>query len=369
MAKNALFLWTEIPNKTFQHKTKKIPPLKLIIFYRQLATLINAGVTLVQAFEILLQGEAHPTLHFLIQNLKTAIEGGNSLAAAMQKHPQQLDYLSCHLIRIAELTGTLAKMLARIATNKEKLYALKNKIRQALLYPCIIFCTAIVITATMVIFIIPRFADLFASFNAPLPAMTLAVIHFSEFCRHYSWLLLLPVLLIITMIYCYQSSPQVKRYSDQSILQLPIVGSCLQQAIFARIARTLAIIFASGMPLTEGLTLLQDTTRNQIIKTALHKLQQDIHAGKRIHQAMLNIGVFPTLLIQMIKVGEETGAMELMLDKTAEFYEAQLDNWVNSFSQLLEPLIIIVLGVLIGGLVIALYLPIFNTGQLSNGYY
>lgn len=334
------------------------------IFYRQLTTLISAGIPLVQGCEILLQSQENSSLRALLRALKSEIENGKSLSAALRKHPRHFDSLSCHLIQIAEHSGTLDIMLKRVASHKEHSLVLKSKIKQALFYPAVISLVAMIVTITMLVLVIPRFAELFQSFHSQLPWLTRAVIRLGDFLRQQAWLAL-PLLSGASLLFhFYKKSSRLKAIADQSLLKFPLIGKLMQKFILARYARTLATQFAAGVPITEALIMMLNISNNHIFKTATKKLQLEIAAGQGLHKAMLASKAFPSLLTQMVRVGEESGSLEFMLEKAAEFYEAEIDYWIANFNHLLEPLIIIILGVLIGGLVIAMYLPIFKLGTV-----
>jgi type IV pilus assembly protein PilC len=350
--------------KPWGSRAKKIVASDIAIFFRQLATLINAGIPLVQAFIILSQNPDQPTLQNLIHHIKIDLESGNNLAYAFRKHSRYFDDTTCQLIHIAEQTGTLDTLLNRLANDHEKMLALKSHILQALLYPCIMLVLATAITIAMMLLVIPRFQEIFANFHAKLPAMTLVIIQIAEFIRHDTWVLVTPLLAGSAFYYNYQKFPLLKKLIDKTILQLPVLGKLLQKFIFARLARALATMLKAGVTITDALTMLVNLDNNSAIKNALTRLHHDINAGNRLHTAIQMNNVFPPLMAQMIKIGEESGSLEAILEKIAEFYEADISYWINNFSHLLEPLIIMILGVLIGGLVIAMYLPIFKLGTV-----
>jgi type IV pilus assembly protein PilC len=342
---------------------KKISFSDTVVFYRQLATLITAGIPLTRALAILLKNHTHPVLGPLIQSLKTEIENGNSLSTAMLKHPRVFENMICHLIQIGEFSGTLHNMLLRIAAHNEKTFHLKNKIRQALFYPLIITVVAIVVALTLLLFVVPQFAELFQSFQSQLPYFTRVVVHVSDFlCRHYG-VMIVTIIFIALFFHSYKKSPLLKQMTDNLLLKSP-ARNLIKKFILARFTRTLATTFAAGTPVNDALRMLMEMQTNTIFKMAIRQLQTAINSGQQLHKAMQNTGVFPNLMIQMVQVGEESGTLEQMLEKIAAFYEGEIDYWVTNFSLLLEPLIIIILGVLIGGLVIALYLPIFKLGTI-----
>jgi type IV pilus assembly protein PilC len=349
--------------KYFFHR-QKISFKQIVIFYRQLATLIAAGVPLTRGLNILLQNRDANLLKQIIAALKADIEKGHPLSMAMNKYPRIFDSLACHLIHIGEQSGTLETMLLRIANHKEKSLRLKNKIKQALFYPAIITFTALCVALTLLIFVVPQFAELFDNLHAALPSFTRQVINVSYVLTHYYWLTGIPILLAVCFAYRYQQSLTFKLTADKYLLKTPIAGELVKKFIVARFTRTLATTVAAGTPINDALKMLIDINRNQVFKQATQQLQTDIAAGQSLHIAMRRSGIFPALVIQMIQVGEESGSLEQMLEKIATFYESEIDYTVNNFSQLLEPLIIIILGVLIGGLVVAMYLPIFKLGTI-----
>jgi type IV pilus assembly protein PilC len=333
-------------------------------FYRQLGTLICAGIPLVQSCYIILQNQTHELFNHLILTIKMELEKGQNLSVSLHKHPRYFDNLTCHLIKIAEYTGTLDKMLLRISTHKEKMLALKNKIKQALLYPSIISVAAIIVTMTLLMFVVPQFTELFQSLHGQLPSATVRIIQLSNFIRDYYWLTFLPLPVSMIFVFYYKKSLSLKKRADYILLKIPILGNLLHKFILARFARTLSTILAAGVPIQDALKLLLDIHDNEVYKNAIQRLQTSIAAGQQLHYAILSARIFPSMMTQMIRVGEESGALEQMLEKTAEFYESEMDYWITYFSQLLEPLIIVILGVLIGGLVIAMYLPIFKLGTV-----
>jgi type IV pilus assembly protein PilC len=348
----------------FQLKRQKISLTEIAIFYRQLATLIKAGIPLAQALHILSQHQEHTLLQTLIQSLKNELEVGQTLSHGLRKHTRYFDELTCHLIYVAEETGTLDIMLTRISHYKEHLLSLKNKLQQALFYPGMIMLVAMIVSLTMIIFIVPRFAELFANFHAELPTFTLMIVHFSDLMRQDYWLLSIPILMSYGGYIYYKKHPPLKNAIHRLLFKIPNMGALLKKFILARFARTLATVLFAGMPITDALKILVNISRNTVVRTAIMTLQLDIATGLRLHQAMQINPLFPAMMTQMIQVGEESGSLDAMLEKIAEFYESEIDYWLKNFSNILEPLIIIILGVLIGGLVIAMYLPIFKLGTV-----
>ncbi len=356
--------YIKLRREKFFFRRQKISAKQTVIFYRQLATLIAAGVPLTRGLHILLQNRAADFLQQLITALKADIEKGVYLSSAMKKYPRIFDALTCHLIHIGEQSGTLETMLLRIATHKEKSLRLKNKIKQALFYPAIITCTAVCVALTLLLFVVPQFAELFDNLHASLPSFTRQVINVSYVISHYYWLTSVPILFAIGLAYRYQHSPTVKLITDKYFLKIPIAGELVKKFILARFTRTLTTTVAAGTPINDAMKMLIDINHNEVFKQATQQLQTDIAAGQSLHIAMRRAAIFPALVIQMIQVGEESGSLEQMFEKIATFYEAEIDYTVHNFSQLLEPLIIIILGVLIGGLVVAMYLPIFKLGTI-----
>jgi type IV pilus assembly protein PilC len=345
-------------------KSSRINKKDITIFFRQLATLINAGISLVQGLETLLHNQQHANLQNLIHSLKNDIESGKTLAQAFNAKPAVFDQMTCQLTHIAEQTGTLDTLLTRMATHQEKTLALQTQLKQALVYPGFVFIMAIVISSAMLLFVVPRFVEIFANFQAPLPALTRHVIQFSTFLINDYWIGVLPLLGFSGLQHFYKTSLRLKKLIDRMLLNIPCLSTLYKKVIFIRIARTLGTMLGAGLPITKALNLLTTISSNHSIQTALLQLNQEINAGKRIHQALQATALFPPLMIRMIKIGEESGSLTAMLEKTVELFEADIAWWINNLSHLLEPLIIMILGVLIGGLVIAMYLPIFKLGTV-----
>ncbi len=344
--------------------SQKISATDIVFLYRQLAALIQAGIPIVQSCDILLQNQKNLSFRLMIKTIKNNIEMGKNFVAGLRKFPHIFDAFTCHLIQVGEQTGTLDLMLTRAAHYKEKSLSLKNKIKQALLYPTIILCVALIISLSMLIFIVPRFAELFENFHGKLPVFTQAVLQLSQGIRQdYPYFILL-IFSAIAFFQTYKKSPAYLRLLSQLSLKLPSIRYFMQKILCARFARMLATLISAGIPIVEALHMTKESSQHPLFLQALNSLQFNIASGQRIHQAMLRGQLFHPLMIHMVKVGEETGALDVMLEKVAEFYESEIDHWVNTFSQLLEPLIIIILGVLIGGLVFAMYLPIFKLGTV-----
>lgn len=348
----------------FNNANRKISTFDVAIFFRQLATLMTAGVPLVQGCNILQKSQEKIALQQLIITLKREIEIGKSLASGLRHFPRYFDELTCHLIHTAEQTGTLDIMLKRIAHNKETAINIKNKIKQVLLYPALIVLVAVIVSIIMLTVVVPRFAELFQNMHDQLPAFTRLILHLSHWLRSDGWIGFLLGLSCLILIYYLHQLPQLKSHKDQFILKLPRIGNIIKKIILACLARNLAITLVAGVPVTEALKSIAYTSGNHIYTQAILKVQSEIAKGQYLHHAMQLDSLFPAMMTHMIKIGEESGMLTAMLEKTAEIYESDIDHLFANLSHVLEPLIIIVLGVLIGGLVIALYLPIFKLGTL-----
>ena len=343
----------------------KVTPADIAIFSRQLATMLTAGIPLVQAFEIVGNGHEIPAVQKLLLAIKGDVEGGTSLAGALAKHPLYFDDLYTSLVEAGEQAGALENLLDEIATYKEKTEAIKKKIKKALTYPIAVVVVAVIVTAILLIFVIPQFESVFKGFGADLPAFTQMVVSLSEFVRDRGWLILLGLgAFIYAFIELKKRSPTMRRGIDRLSLKLPAIGPILTKAAIARFARTLATTFAAGVPLVEALESVAGATGNIVYEEAVMKMRDEVSTGQRLQQAMENTELFPNMVVQMVAVGEESGSLDEMASKVADFYEEDVDNAVDNLSSLLEPMIMAILGVLIGGLVIAMYLPIFMMGSV-----
>jgi len=343
----------------------KVSPLDIAIFARQLATMMQAGVPLVQSFEIIGNGHEKPAMQKLVLSVKQSVEGGTSLAESLAKHPLYFDDLFVNLVEAGEQAGALETLLDKIANYKEKTEAIKKKIKKALFYPAAVLVVAIIVTAVLLIFVIPQFESLFAGFGADLPGFTRGVINLSVFVRTKGIILLAMIIAAIwAFLYFKKRSRAMRETIDRTALRLPVIGAILTKAAIARYARTLSTMFSAGVPLVEALESVAGATGNIVFENAVMKMRDEVATGQRLQRAMENTGLFPNMVIQMIAVGEEAGALDAMSGKVATFYEAEVDNAVDSMSSLLEPLIMAILGVLVGGLVIAMYLPIFKLGAV-----
>jgi len=344
---------------------KKIKPLDIALFTRQMATMMKAGVPLLQAFDIIGQGLDNQNMRKLVDEVKQEVAAGNSFASALRKKPQYFDDLYCNLVESGEQSGALETLLDRVATYKEKTEALKAKIKKAMNYPIAVVVVAIIVTAILLIKVVPQFQSVFANFGAELPAFTLMVIGISETLQK-SWFYVLLCMFAASFVLreAHKRSEKFRDWVDRTILKLPIVGDILYKSAVARFARTLATTFAAGVPLVDALDSVSGATGNVVFRNATDKVKADVSTGMQLNFSMRTTGTFPTMAIQMTAIGEESGSLDEMLDKVANFYEAEVDNMVDGLTSLMEPLIMSVLGVLVGGLIIAMYLPIFQLGAV-----
>ena len=334
-------------------------------FTRQLATMLKAGVPLLQSFEIVARGHSNARFSRLMMDVKSRIEAGSSLADAFRQHPAQFDQLYCNLVAAGESSGMIDAILDRLATYKEKILALKSKIKSALFYPSAVVCVAIIVVWVIMIFVIPAFKDVFSSFGASLPAPTQLVIDISDFVVSWWWLGFLVIGgSIFGLTVLLKRSDAVRYTFDRLLLKFPVIGDILEKATIARWARTLATMFAAGVPLVESLDAVAGASGNMIYANATKRIQTDVSTGTSLTNAMMTTQLFPNMVIQMVQIGEESGSLDAMLTKIADFYEREVDDAVAALSSLLEPLIIVFLGVIVGGLVVAMYLPIFKLGAV-----
>ncbi len=343
----------------------KVNPGDIAIFSRQLATMLAAGIPLVQAFEIVGNGSDKPALQKLVLDVKSDVEGGTSLHEALGRHPLHFDDLYVNLVEAGEQAGALESLLDKIATYKEKTEALKKKVKKALFYPAAVMAVAVIVTVVLLVFVIPQFESLYKGFGADLPAFTQFVIHLSNVVQH-DGIYMAGVIGVGVWAFVYfkKRSKAMRELLDRLILKVPVVGPILNKSAIARYARTLSTMFAAGVPLVEALDSVAGATGNIVYENAVHKMRDEVSTGQRLQRAMENTGLFPNMVNQMIAVGEESGSLDEMSGKVATFYEAEVDNAVDAMSSLLEPLIMMVLGVLVGGLVIAMYLPIFKLASV-----
>jgi type IV pilus assembly protein PilC len=343
----------------------KVSAEDIAIFSRQLATMMSAGIPIVQSFEIIGNGHEKPAMQKLVLEIKQSVESGSTLKESLAKHPLHFDDLFVNLVEAGEAAGALETLLDKIATYKEKTEALKKKIKKALFYPAAVLVVAVVVSLVLLIFVIPQFEELFKGFGADLPAFTQAVVNLSRFVQHQGWWMIMVVVAAFwSFFYVFRRSKPMRLTVDRMLLKFPIIGPILIKAAIARFARTLSTMFAAGVPLVEAMQSVAGATGNIVYEEAVLKMKDEVATGGRLQRAMENTGLFPNMVVQMIAVGEESGSLDTMSAKVAEFYEQEVDNAVDSMSSLLEPLIMAVLGVLVGSMVIAMYLPIFKLGQV-----
>lgn len=344
---------------------KKITPMDIALFARQMATMMKAGVPLLQSFEIIGEGLDNPNMRTLVDDIKQQVAAGNSFATALRTRPLYFDDLFCNLVDAGEQAGALESLLDRVATYKEKSEALKAKIKKAMNYPIAVVAVAVIVSCILLIKVVPQFETVFASFGAELPAFTQFVIGLSQGLQNHWYIFLF---LLTGSIFAFSEtkkrSEKFRNWLDRTALKAPIVGDIIYKSSVARYARTLATTFAAGVPLVEALDSVAGATGNIVFKNAVQKVKQDVTSGMQLNFSMRSTGVFPSMAVQMTAIGEESGALDMMLDKVASYYEAEVDNAVDGLTALMEPLIMSVLGVLVGGLIIAMYLPIFQLGQV-----
>ena len=353
---------------TLFSKNKKITPKDVTLFTRQLATMMKAGVPLLQSFEIVARGHSNPSMQRLLMEIKADVEKGSSLTQAFSRHPLYFDALFCNLVGAGEAAGILENVLDRLAIYKEKILAIKGKIKSALFYPVSIIVVAFIITVVIMIFVIPAFKELFSSFGADLPLPTMIVMKMSDFFVAYWWAIFGVVGgSIYGLLQAWKRSRKVQMFMDRVMLKLPIFGAVIEKATIARWTRTLSTMFAAGVPLVEALDSVGGASGNQVFVEATIKIKNEVSTGTSLTLAMQNSERFPNMVLQMTAIGEESGALDSMLGKVADFYEAEVDDAVAALSSLMEPIIMVVLGVLIGGIVIAMYLPIFKMGSVVGG--
>jgi type IV pilus assembly protein PilC len=344
---------------------KAIKQKDIAVFTRQLSTMMRAGVPLIQSFDIVARGSTNPKLTRLLTDIRSDVETGTSLSAAFRKHPLYFDALYCNLVEAGEAGGILETLLDRLAVYQEKTMAIKNKIKSALIYPVAVLVVAFVVLTVIMIFVIPAFEDVFKSFGADLPAPTLVVIALSKFFTSY-WYLIFSILGggIYFFMQSWRRSVKMQKYMDRLLLRIPVFGDLVNKSSIARWTRTLSTMFAAGVPLVEALDSVGGASGNAVFAEATEKIQKDVSTGSALTTSMQATGVFPVMVLQMCAIGEESGSLDAMLGKAAEFYEDEVDEAVKGLSSLMEPFIIVILGTLIGGIVVSMYLPIFKLGQV-----
>ncbi len=344
---------------------KRIKPMDIAIFTRQLATMMKSGVPLLQSFDIIIDGLDSANMTKLVQSIKADVGSGNSLASALRKHPQYFDDLYCNLVDSGEQSGALETLLDRVATYKEKTEALKAKIKKAMNYPIAVVLVAVIVSAILLIKVVPQFQEVFANFGAELPAFTLFVIGISEALQEHGLIVLAAIVgAALLFRHALVKSEKLRNSVDRALLKTPVVGDIIYKAAVARFGRTLATTFSAGVPLVDALDSVAGATGNVVFKNAVGKVKSEVTSGTQLNIAMRSTEVFPSMALQMTAIGEESGALDEMLDKVATHYEAEVDNAVDGLTALMEPMIMAVLGVLVGGLIIAMYLPIFQLGAV-----
>ncbi len=366
--KSALRRQGVLPSKIKKRRMrsgKSIKPKDIAIFTRQLATMMKAGVPLLQSFDIVGRGNANASVTKLLNDVRTDVETGTSLSAAFRKFPLYFSALYCNLVEAGEAAGILEALLDRLAVYMEKTEAIKSKIKSALMYPISVVVVAFVVVAVIMIFVIPAFKSVFSSFGADLPAPTLFIIAVSEFFVSYWWLIFGGIGGGLYFFFqAWQRNEKVQRFMDRALLKVPVFGALIEKSCIARWTRTLATMFAAGVPLVEALDSVGGASGNSKYADATEKIQQEVSTGTSLTTAMTNANLFPTMVLQMCAIGEESGSVDHMLGKAADFYEAEVDEMVAGLSSLMEPIIIVFLGTIIGGIVVAMYLPIFKLGQV-----
>ena len=357
-----------IPGKVKKRRMssgKRIKPKDIAIFTRQLATMMKAGVPLLQSFDIVGRGNPNASVSKLLNDIRSDVETGTSLSAAFRKNPLYFDSLYCNLVEAGEAAGILEELLDRLAVYMEKTEAIKSKIKSALMYPISVVIVAFVVVAVIMIFVIPSFKEVFSSFGADLPGPTLFVIAMSEFFTEY-WYLIFGGLGggFYFFMQAWRRNEKVQRFMDRLMLKMPIFGTLVEKSVIARWTRTLATMFAAGVPLVEALDSVGGASGNSVYAIATEKIQQEVSTGTSLTNAMTNANLFPSMVLQMCAIGEESGSIDHMLGKAADFYESEVDDMVAGISSLMEPIIIVILGTIIGGIVVSMYLPIFKLGQV-----
>ena len=345
--------------------TKKIKEKDMTLFTRQLSTMMRSGVPLLQAFDITIRGSENPSLARMLNVIRNDIEAGSSLSEALRKHPLYFDSLYCNLVAAGEQAGILENILDRLSVYKEKSLALKGKIKSALFYPAAVIVVAVIVVAVIMVWVVPSFKEVFASFGAELPAPTLVVVAISDFTVQHGWIIVLILAaLIYGFFYFYKRSESMQIALDRFVLKIPVLGEVLRKGAVARWTRTLSTMFAAGVPLVESLESVGGAAGNYVYKKATREIQNEVSSGTSLTVAMQNTNVFPIMAVQMVSIGEESGELDAMLEKVAEFNEREVDEAVEAMSQLIEPIMMVFLGTVIGGLVVAMYLPIFKLGSV-----
>lgn len=354
-----------IKKKRWNSHSKKINPLEVMLFSRQLSTLIQAGIPLVQSFEIIAKGLSHSCMKALIETVKNELITGSTLSQSLRKFPEQFNELYCNLIEAGEKSGTLDEMLENLANHKEKMESIKRKIKTVLTYPIAVMSIALLVMTGLLMFVVPQFESLFISFGATLPSLTSIIVNLSRFFQH-DWFLIIGLCgtAIHAFLYLQKNYPSFQQRIERYLLNTPIIGPIIKKAAIARFSQTLSITFAAGIPLLDALKSVAGATGNILFAQATEKISKQISNGQPLQFAMEQTHLFPNMVLQMIAVGEESGTLESMLNKIADFYESAVDREVEALGSLLEPLIMSILGLLVGGLIVAMYLPIFKLGSV-----
>ena len=348
----------------FTKRVQSVTAADIAIFARQLATMLNAGVPVVQALDIVGQGHENPSMRDLLLTIKNDVESGDSLTQSLRKHPDQFDELFCNLVEAGERSGVLESLLDKIAVYKEKSESMKKKIKKALTYPVAVVMIALIVTVVLLVFVVPVFEDLFKSFGADLPVFTKMVIAMSKWMQAYWWVIAaILTAAVYTFKFFKRTSEPFNYFIDKTLLNVSVVGVIINKSAIARFSRTLATMSAAGVPLVEALESCAGTCGNRVYEAAVLHIRDEVAVGQRLTFAIKESGLFPHMVQQMVQIGEESGALDAMLSKVADFYEEEVDNMVDNLSSLMEPMIMMVLGVLVGGLIVAMYLPIFKLGS------
>jgi len=378
LAKNANLLRAELrrqginpgtvktkPKPLFGAAGKPIKPRDIAFFSRQMATMMKSGVPIVSALEIIGSGHKNPRMKKMVDTIRTDIEGGSSMYEAVSKHPVQFDELYRNLVRAGEGAGVLETVLDTVATYKENIEALKGKIKKALFYPIMVVVVAMLVSGIMLVFVVPQFEDVFKSFGADLPAFTQMVVNLSRFMVSWWWLMLIVAIgTAVGAVMAYKRSPKMQHAMDRFVLKVPVIGQIMHNSAIARFARTTAVTFKAGVPLVEALGIVAGATGNTVYEEAVLRMRDDVSVGYPVNVSMKQTNLFPHMVIQMTGIGEEAGALDAMLFKVAEYYEQEVNNSVDALSSLLEPMIMVFIGTIVGGMVIAMYLPIFKLGAV-----
>ena len=349
------------PKPLFGSTGKKITPKEIAVFSRQIATMIKSGVPIVQALEIMANGHKNPRMAEMINVIRVDIENGTSFSEALGQYPVQFDELTRNLVQVGEAAGVLETVLDTIASYKENIETLKGKIKKALFYPATVIVVAILVSAILLIFVVPQFEQVFQSFGADLPAFTKLIVGASRFMVSWWWAILgISIAAIVGFVFTYKRSEAMQHFLDRMLLKIPVIGQIMHNAAIARFARTLATTFKAGVPLVEALESVAGATGNTVYEKATYRIRDDVSVGYQMNMAMSQVNLFPHMVIQMTAIGEEAGALDTMLFKVAEFYEEEVNNAVDALSSLIEPFIMIFIGIVVGGMVVGMYLPIFK---------